>query len=118
MDKKKIIPKILLDLSKAFDSTDHDRLLYKICYTATVYGHVIGRAICQAALKQFVLDLQLYMYIVWRSTNHPWGTSRCHFITFTLLQLHEWPTQCEAIILFWVMHWSLQTISLISTGKH
>ena len=42
MDKKKIIPKILLDLSKAFDSTDQDRLLYKICYTATVYGHVIG----------------------------------------------------------------------------
>ena len=42
MDKKKIIPKILINLSKAFDSTDHDRLLYKICYTATVYGHVIG----------------------------------------------------------------------------
>ena len=30
MDKNKITPLILLDLSKVFNSTDHDRLLYKI----------------------------------------------------------------------------------------
>ena len=95
--------------------------LQDLCYSvwACHQLHKSGlRAICQAALKQFILDLQLYMYTVWHSTNHLWGTSRCHFITFTLLHLHEWPTQCEAIILSWVMHWSLQTISLISTGKH
>ena len=40
MDKKKITALILIDLSKAFDSTDHDRLLYEI--SATVYGDDIG----------------------------------------------------------------------------
>ena len=66
MDKKKIIAKILLDLSKAFDSTDHDRLLYKICYTATVYGRVIGYI--KVVQEQFVRLLSSSSYWIYSCT--------------------------------------------------
>ena len=66
MDKKKIIPKNLLDLSKAFDSTDHDRLLYKICYTATVYGHVIGYI--KVVQELFLRPLSSSLYWIYSCT--------------------------------------------------
>ena len=39
MDKKKSTALILLDLSKAFDSNDHDRLLYKKTAMGASYIH-------------------------------------------------------------------------------
>ena len=64
MDKKKITALILIDLSKAFDSTDHDRLLYEI--SATVYGDDIGYIKVVQAL--FVWPLSSNSYWIYSCT--------------------------------------------------
>ena len=57
------------------------------------YEHVIGYIkLVQELFVRPLSSSTYWIYAVWRATNHPWGTAKCYFITFTLLHLLERPT--------------------------
>ena len=57
------------------------------------YGCVIGfTKVVQELFVRPPSRSSYWIYTVWRANNHPWGTSRYHFITFSLLHLVERPT--------------------------
>ena len=114
MDKNKITPLILLDLSKVFNSTDHDRLLWKISAMGASLdtlkwfkSYFLGRS--QAVCIRSMLCYQSAMGYRKMPFYHLYSSA---FTWMTFLMCHKnvvWSRTLMTLTYFYHFHWQALT---------
>ena len=87
MNDKKITALVLLDLSKAFDSINHEKLLEKLSTVGASPSTVEWFRSYLSNRCQYVRINSTHS--AWLSTCYPWCSSRCNPVAITVLHLLE-----------------------------